>query len=70
MTTGVRGPAGIPNRPARVVALGGGTGLPNLLRGLRKVVGNGDPSHLTAVVTMTDDGGISTMWAPPGVRTR
>src|SRR3984893_8826463 len=36
----------------RVVALGGGTGLSTLLRGLKKYTGN-----LTAVVTVADDGG-------------
>jgi 2-phospho-L-lactate transferase/gluconeogenesis factor (CofD/UPF0052 family) len=35
-----------------VVAFGGGTGLPVLLRGLRDRVGD-----LTAVVTVADDGG-------------
>lgn len=51
----------------RVVALGGGTGLPILLRGLKDRLyrpGNGrgaadDPRRLTAVVTVTDDGGSS-----------
>ncbi len=38
----------------RVVAFGGGTGLPVLLRGLRDRVGD-----LTAVVTVADDGGSS-----------
>jgi uncharacterized cofD-like protein len=52
----------------RVVAFGGGTGLPVLLRGLRETVGGG----LTAVVTVTDDGGSSGRLrqelgvAPPG----
>src|SRR3982750_3444446 len=51
----------------RVVAFGGGTGLPVLLRGLRDRVG-----ELTAVVTVTDDGGSSGRLrqelgvAPPG----
>src|SRR5438874_1468761 len=36
----------------RVVALGGGTGLSTLLRGLKKYTGN-----LTAIVTVADDGG-------------
>jgi 2-phospho-L-lactate transferase/gluconeogenesis factor (CofD/UPF0052 family) len=36
----------------KVVAFGGGTGLPVLLRGLRDRVGD-----LTAVVTVADDGG-------------
>jgi len=53
-------------RALRVVALGGGTGLSTLLRGLRRhVVAPGvDPgptqiSDLAAVVTVTDDGGSS-----------
>ena len=52
----------------RVVAFGGGTGLPVLLRGLRDKVGGG----ITAVVTVTDDGGSSGRLrqelgvAPPG----
>ena len=52
---------------ARIVALGGGTGLPTLLRGLREVMFPDDASwradrdrdRLTAVVTMADDGGSS-----------
>jgi uncharacterized cofD-like protein len=51
----------------RVVALGGGTGLPNVLRGLRPLVFAGDPfrgasiprERLTAIVTTSDDGGSS-----------
>lgn len=38
----------------RIVAIGGGTGLSNLLRGLRR-----HTSNLTAVVTVSDDGGSS-----------
>ncbi|MBQ2888238.1 MAG: YvcK family protein, partial [Firmicutes bacterium] len=38
----------------RVVAIGGGTGLANLLRVLKKLTDN-----LTAVVAMTDNGGSS-----------
>lgn len=51
----------------KVVAFGGGTGLPVLLRGLRDCVGD-----LTAVVTVADDGGSSGRLrqelgvAPPG----
>jgi uncharacterized cofD-like protein len=51
----------------RVVAFGGGTGLPVLLRGLKERVGD-----LTAVVTVADDGGSSGRLrqelgvAPPG----
>ena len=39
---------------AKIVVIGGGTGLSTLLRGLKQYSGN-----LTAVVTMTDDGGSS-----------
>ena len=54
-------------RPLRVVAIGGGTGLSTLLRGLRRHVAvPGDPpgtrsliSDLAAVVSVTDDGGSS-----------
>lgn len=38
----------------RVVAIGGGTGLPQLLRGLRQYTDN-----ITAIVTVADDGGSS-----------
>lgn len=41
-------------RGPRVVAIGGGTGLSNLLRGLRLYT-----SNITAVVTVSDDGGSS-----------
>ena len=55
------------SRPLRVVAMGGGTGLSTLLRGLRKHVATGvEPegspaliSELAAVVSVTDDGGSS-----------
>lgn len=49
-------------RPTRLVCIGGGTGLPVVLRGLaRKAVpGPGNPgAELTAVVAMSDDGGSS-----------
>jgi uncharacterized cofD-like protein len=54
-------------RPLRVVAIGGGTGLSTLLRGLRRHVTEcsqpfaapGLISDLAAVVTVTDDGGSS-----------
>ncbi len=51
--------AGPRSSPSRVVAIGGGTGLPSVLRGLRWLVRGGDVSALTAVVAMTDDGGSS-----------
>jgi uncharacterized cofD-like protein len=38
----------------RIVAIGGGTGMPQLLRGLRPYT-----DHLTAIVTVADDGGSS-----------
>jgi uncharacterized cofD-like protein len=40
------------SRGPRIVAIGGGTGLSNLLRGLREYT-----SNLTAIVTVADDGG-------------
>ena len=42
------------NRGPRIVAIGGGTGMPSLLRGLRDYT-----SNITAVVTVADDGGSS-----------
>jgi uncharacterized cofD-like protein len=64
-------PAPDSSRPVRIVALGGGTGLAALLRSLKEYVAepggggtrrtlSGRPiSDLTAVVTVTDDGGSS-----------
>jgi uncharacterized cofD-like protein len=61
----------VPNTPLRIVAVGGGTGLSSLLRGLKQYVtdpvpafGGGVPAlephvEITAVVTVTDDGGSS-----------
>ena len=57
-------------RPLRVVAIGGGTGLSTLLKGLKRYVRTAthEPeahpagaavSDLTAIVTVTDDGGSS-----------
>ncbi len=43
------------NEPLRVVAIGGGTGLSALLKGLKRYA----PLDITAVVTVTDDGGSS-----------
>ena len=40
--------------PPRVVAIGGGTGMPQLLRGLRAYT-----NEITAIVTVADDGGSS-----------
>jgi uncharacterized cofD-like protein len=50
------------DRPTRIVAMGGGTGLPVVLRGLarRAMPKADDPGvDITAVVTMSDDGGSS-----------
>ncbi len=63
--SGLEAPAAV--RPLRVVAIGGGTGLSTLLRGLRRHVAvpaqTGAPlgqiADLAAVVTVTDDGGSS-----------
>jgi uncharacterized cofD-like protein len=51
--------------PLRIVAIGGGTGLSTLLRGLKEFIradgqrGRRLPLDVTAVVTVTDDGGSS-----------
>ena len=47
-----------PSRPA-VAAVGGGSGLPVLLRGLRLASMRGEAAPPTAVVTVADDGGSS-----------
>ncbi len=49
MTTAYRGPGG---KGPRIVAIGGGTGLSTMLRGLKRYTNN-----LTAIVTVADDGG-------------
>lgn len=49
-------------RPTRIVAMGGGSGLPMVLRGLARRAGPrmGEPGlDITAVVAMSDDGGSS-----------
>src|SRR2546423_2092782 len=48
--------------PLRVVAIGGGTGLSSVLHGLKHYAHPADPARavdLTAIVTVTDDGGSS-----------
>ncbi|OJH34033.1 gluconeogenesis factor YvcK family protein [Cystobacter ferrugineus] len=53
---------GLELRPTRIVAMGGGTGLPMVLKGLarRATPKPGEPGlDLTAVVAMSDDGGSS-----------
>ena len=57
MTTGT--PPGAGPFPRGVVAIGGGTGLPSVLRGFRRHVARGEVERLTAVVSMSDDGGSS-----------
>ena len=49
------------NDPLRVVALGGGTGLSTLLRGLKRFANplSRPQVDITAIVTVTDDGGSS-----------
>jgi uncharacterized cofD-like protein len=67
LTDRLQASSATPARPMRVVAMGGGTGLSTLLRGLRRYVavpGHSDTpsaliSDLAAVVTVTDDGGSS-----------
>jgi uncharacterized cofD-like protein len=41
----------------RIVGLGGGTGLPVLLKGLTEISSERDPLDLTAIVTVSDSGG-------------
>lgn len=55
-------PAHVPQRPTKIVALGGGTGLPVVLKGLAKRAAprRDEPGvDITAVVAMADDGGSS-----------
>jgi uncharacterized cofD-like protein len=51
------------NTPLRVVAIGGGTGLSAMLHGLKRYVHPADPAtpavDVTAIVTVSDDGGSS-----------
>src|SRR5205085_9869202 len=49
-------------KPRRIVALGGGTGLPAVLEGLAELAaekGEQDRYAVTGIVTVTDDGGSS-----------
>src|SRR6202140_1781140 len=45
--------------PLRIVAIGGGTGLSSLLYGLKRYARDPQEVEITAVVTVTDDGGSS-----------
>jgi uncharacterized cofD-like protein len=48
------------SRPLRIVSIGGGNGLSTLLRGLKRYAKAGDGAlEITAIVTVTDDGGSS-----------
>jgi uncharacterized cofD-like protein len=52
----------VPERTPRIVAVGGGTGLPAVLEGLCALAaedGVTGPDHVSAVVTVTDEGGSS-----------
>ena len=52
--------AGVRSQPLRIVSMGGGTGLATLLRGLKRYAqASADAVEITAVVTVTDDGGSS-----------
>ena len=56
----MNGPALHPRGPLRVVAIGGGTGLSALLHGLKRYARPGPIRvEITAIVTVTDDGGSS-----------
>src|SRR5579862_7673395 len=46
-------------KPLRIVAIGGGTGLSSLLHGLKRFALEPREVEITAVVTVTDDGGSS-----------
>jgi len=57
-------PSGGTRRPLKIVAIGGGTGLSTLLRGLRPyaappAISSRPAVDITAIVTVTDDGGSS-----------
>ena len=45
--------------PLRIVAIGGGTGLSTLLNGLKRYALEPKEVEITAIVTVTDDGGSS-----------
>ena len=50
----------LPKDPLRIVAIGGGTGLSVLLHGLKRFsTCDGVELDITAIVTVTDDGGSS-----------
>src|SRR6202035_5030010 len=45
--------------PLRIVAIGGGTGLSTILHGLKRYAQEPREAEITAIVTVTDDGGSS-----------
>lgn len=49
----------VAKRPPRIVVLGGGTGIPNVLKGLTACVRSGRALDITAIVATGDDGGSS-----------
>jgi len=50
----------VPSGPVKIVSIGGGNGLSTLLRGLKRYARQADQApEITAVVTVTDDGGSS-----------
>lgn len=54
--------APVPVKTPKIVAIGGGTGLPSVLEGLSALAaedGAAGPDHISAVVTVTDEGGSS-----------
>jgi uncharacterized cofD-like protein len=53
-TSQANAPAKVRRPDPKIVAIGGGTGMPQLLRGLRAYT-----DHITAIVTVADDGGSS-----------
>src|SRR5258708_3636787 len=56
----VRPRTGTPADPLRIVSIGGGNGLSTLLRGLKRYAKASDGAvEITAIVTVTDDGGSS-----------
>src|SRR5580692_10164012 len=53
-------PSASQNTPLRIVSIGGGAGLSSLLRGLKRYAKAAEGAiDITAIVTVTDDGGSS-----------
>ena len=71
--------AAVPKRTPRIVAMGGGTGLPSVLEGLCELSdedGATGPDHISAIVTVTDEGmaverlGLPVAFVPGAARNR